>query len=94
MATATAETNDREQLLQKLANLLGAATPAAETKSRRLLTVEEACEELGVGKSYLYRVMNEGKLAYVPLSDGRREFRRIRAEDLDSFIESRLIPAG
>lgn len=95
MATATAETNDREQLLQQLANLLGAVAPGAEPKSsKRLLTIDEVCEELGVKKSYVYSVMNEGKLAYVPLSDGRREFRRVRAEDLDAFIQSRLIPAG
>ncbi|WP_147109464.1 helix-turn-helix domain-containing protein [Nesterenkonia populi] len=58
-----------------------------------LLSVEQVCQLLGVKKTYVYSRMNNGELAYVPLSDGKREFRRVRPKDLDAFLESRLVPA-
>ncbi len=48
-----------------------------------LLTVEEVCEELGMGKSWVYRKIWSGEIPSIKL--GRRI--RVRREDLETYLE-------
>lgn len=48
-----------------------------------LLSLEEACRRLGIGRTTLYQQMKEGKLAYVKI--GRRRLVSVKA--IERFIE-------
>ena len=54
------------------------------TGSRLLLTVEEAADCLGVGRTYMFRLLSEGLVRSVRLG----KLRRIRPEDLESYVSS------
>ncbi|MBD3784934.1 MAG: helix-turn-helix domain-containing protein [Micrococcales bacterium] len=51
---------------------------------RRLLTVEEVADELGVSRRTVYSLM-QGRLGYVQLSP---QVRRVTRNQLDAFIEA------
>lgn len=60
------------------------------TTAQRLYTVAEAAKQLGTGTTYIYSRLDDGTLPYVDLNaGGKRSKRRIRASDLDAFIEER-----
>lgn len=60
------------------------ATPGAS----RLLSVEEACEQLGIRKRKIYELMGSGELASIKLPPGSKQSgRRIEQSEIDAFIE-------
>jgi len=50
---------------------------------KRLLTVKEACEYLGISKTTLYKLIKEGKLKPVKLG----KITRFEKEDIDRLIK-------
>lgn len=59
-------------------------TPAP---TRRLVSVDEACEQLGIAKTKLYELMRTGDLASVKLPPGTNMAgRRIEQAEIDDFI--------
>lgn len=54
----------------------------------RLYSVVKAAEILGTGDDYVYARIKDGSLRTVQLSSGKSK-RRIRADDLQAFIDSR-----
>lgn len=66
------------ELLSQLAGLMTepdrpvAATPPPTTRSRVLLTVEEAAEQLGIGKTTTYALVRSGELESVLIGRLRR----------------------
>jgi len=55
-----------------------------ESRSRRLVPIEEAAHILGVGRSTIYILVGEGKLSRVHI--GRRSL--IDAASLERYVES------
>ena len=54
----------------------------------RLVTVNEACEQLGVERDKLYELMASGELAYVKLPPGTKQAgRRIEQSEIHAFID-------
>ncbi|MGO2750293.1 MAG: helix-turn-helix domain-containing protein [Pseudoclavibacter sp.] len=64
----------------------------AAREAVRLYSVPDAAEHLGVSDSYVYKRIAAGDIRVVELGDAGRSKRRIRQDDLDSFIESRTHP--
>ena len=60
---------------------------ASKKNVRRLLTYEEAADYLSVGRTKIYDLVGRGELPAVKI--GRCT--RLRPEDLEEFIEARLI---
>lgn len=56
---------------------------------RLLYSVQESADLLGVGKDYMYERINSGEIPTVQLGTDNRAKRRIAAEDLQAFIDSR-----
>ena len=54
-----------------------------ETQPRLLLRIEEAAEQLGIGRSLMYRLVLAGEVQSVPV--GR--LRRIPSEALTEYVE-------
>lgn len=52
-------------------------------------SISEAVKESGLGRSFLYNLMGEGKLPYIKI--GKR--RLILAEDLRQFLENARVMA-
>lgn len=52
----------------------------------RLLTLEEVQQRLAVSRTTVYRLIRAGDLPTVKIRDSRR----VREQDLDSFIEGHL----
>lgn len=71
----------------------------------RLLTLAEAQEVLGIGKTKMYELINGREIETVDVSSGEpkaarpvgkpgpRASRRIRQSDLDAYIERNRVPA-
>jgi excisionase family DNA binding protein len=55
-------------------------------QTKRLLSVEELAQELGVGRTTAYALLWSGTIPSMKL--GR--LRRVRREDLDRFISQRM----
>jgi len=90
MTTPTRATKITE-LLSQLAGLMAepdppTATPQPPTRSRVLLTVEEAAEQLGIGKTTTYAFVRSGELESVLI--GR--LRRIHIDAVATFA-ARLV---
>jgi excisionase family DNA binding protein len=75
----TARTNEVAALLAQLAHLLAAEQPSEPTgppspamPERVLLTVEEAAERLGIGKTKTYSLVMAGEIASVQIGRLRR----------------------
>lgn len=64
--------------------------PPIELENRLLLTVEEACDQLGVGKSHLYEYIQRGELRTVKLG----KLRRVPVEALREFVRWLELRAG
>lgn len=63
-----------------------ATTTATATKVRILLTIPEAAEALGVGRSVVYELLLEGGLPSVKIGRSRR----VPVAALQEFVASRL----
>jgi excisionase family DNA binding protein len=59
--------------------------------STELLSIEQVCEELGMGKSWVYHRIKSGEIPSVKL--GRNI--KVKREDLDQYLENqRYQPSG
>ena len=54
----------------------------------RLFSISEAAGLLGVGKTFMYSLVNSGTIRVIELGTGRMK-QRIRADDLQRFIDER-----
>lgn len=54
-------------------------------ENKILLSVDEACKAIGIGRTMIYGLFHEGALK--PIKIGRRTF--IHRNDLNEFIEQR-----
>ena len=54
-----------------------------------LLSIPQLCQELGMGKSWIYRHLRSGEIPSVRL--GRSI--KVRRHDLDEYLENHLYPA-
>ena len=55
-----------------------------ERKGLELLSIPEVCQELGMGKSWVYRRIQSGEIPSVKL--GRNI--KVRREDLEGYLEA------
>lgn len=67
----------------------GPAEPAAAPAPRRMLTVEQAAETLGIGRTTMYELVRIGWVQSVRI--GR--LRRIPADALDAYTDHQLNPS-
>ena len=67
-----------------------AATNAATSRHRLLLSITEAAESLGISRAHFYEFLNSKMVPTVRL--GRR--RMVRVEDLEAFVASLGTPLG
>jgi excisionase family DNA binding protein len=58
-------------------------TMSSASEALKLYSVEELCEVLGVGKSWLYKRLRNGEIPSVRVG----HFFRVRQEDLDGYLE-------
>ena len=58
-----------------------------------LYTIADAAEALGVKPNYFYERIRDGRIATVNLGSEERPKLRIRADDLQAFIQERTTPA-
>lgn len=71
------------------------ATPPAERGNAadqgcvRLYSVKDAADMLGVSRYYVYDHINDGQIRAVNLGEGSRDKLRVRADDLQAFIDAR-----
>ena len=65
---------------------------AAEVKKEKMLKINQVTERLNCSKSYIYKMMNEGKLEYITL--GEKNGKRVPESDLERFIEDQKAAAG
>ena len=75
------------------------------TRTRALLTLTEAQELLGIGKTKMYELINDGEIKTVDVSSGQpkaarpvgergpRASRRIEWAELERYIERNRVPA-
>lgn len=54
-----------------------------------LLTIRDAAAALGIGKTYMYDLVDAGEIPYVQLGTPKRSMRRISIKDLEAYIETR-----
>lgn len=55
-----------------------------------LLTIKDVSRELSLTTRSVYKLTKEGKIPVVRLGDGENSPIRIRREDLDAWVESRV----
>lgn len=92
--TTADHTDEIAATLAKLAALLAerdddAAKPAEAARvlpARTLLTVEEAAEQLGIGRTSMYRLVSSGEIESVRI--GR--LRRVPKDAISAYITARL----
>src|ERR687886_2296786 len=56
--------------------------PSEEEDGQQLLTVQQVCQELGVGRSWVYQRVNSGQIPSVQLGGNLR----VKREDLQEYI--------
>lgn len=61
-----------------------------ESQRPRYLTVAEVAQDMRVSTMTVYRLIKSGELAAVRVGKSYR----IRAEDLDTFLDSRYVETG
>lgn len=54
----------------------------------RLYPVAKAAEVLGIGRTFMYELIKSGQIRVVELGSTRAK-QRVRADDLQAFIDSR-----
>lgn len=90
------------ELAAKVAELLA---PLLAGQRHRLLTIAEASEQLGIGKTRLYELIHAGEIATIELptssgapgrryvgDTGAKASRRIEQTEVDAFIERHRQP--
>ena len=65
------------------------ARPAPAAQAVRLYTVVEAGKVLGVSRGFVYKMINDGEIRTVELGTNCKSKMRVRADDLQSFIDAR-----
>jgi excisionase family DNA binding protein len=60
---------------------------AAQICADGFLTPDEACEQMRIGRSLLYKLMRDGALPYCQVTE---DIRRIPAAAINEFMASRL----
>ena len=58
--------------------------PASGLGTRLLLTVEEAADCLGVGRTYMFQLISRGAVPSVRVG----KLRRVKPEDLENYVAS------
>jgi excisionase family DNA binding protein len=58
--------------------------PPREVGARLLLTVEEAADCLGVGRTYMFQLIGQGAVPSVRVG----KLRRVKPEDLEAYVAS------
>jgi predicted DNA-binding transcriptional regulator AlpA len=92
------------ELAAKVAGLLAPMLPG---QRQRLITVAQAAEQLGIGKTRLYELIHAGEIATIELPSpsgapgrqyvgetGAKASRRIEQAEVDAFIERHRQPRG
>ncbi|GAA4387510.1 helix-turn-helix domain-containing protein [Tsukamurella soli] len=74
---------DLAEALAQLVRAAAQAAPAAAPAPRRLLTVEQAADQLAVSRSHVYAMLKDGRLRGVKLGRARR----IAQAEIDELIE-------
>jgi excisionase family DNA binding protein len=59
----------------------------------RLYPVAKAAEVLGIGRTFMYSLINSGQIRVVELGTSKAK-QRVRADDLQAFIDSRTYGAN
>lgn len=54
-----------------------------------LLNFRDAATTLGVGKDYIYALVDNGELPYVQLGTPKRSMRKISVKALETYIEEK-----
>jgi excisionase family DNA binding protein len=74
-------------------SITGEATLRPQEEGQRggvqLLSIAQLCQELGMGKTWVYRRLRSGEIPSVRL--GRSV--KVRRQDLDEYLEKHLYPA-
>jgi excisionase family DNA binding protein len=60
-----------------------------EYRGEQLLSIAQLCQELGMGKSWVYRRLRSGEIPSVSL--GRSI--KVRRQDLEEYLQKHLYPA-
>lgn len=70
----------------------GGGTQRPESGTRfELLTIEDVCQELGIGKSWVYKRLKSAKIPSVKLSHNIK----VKREDLERYLENNCYrPSG
>src|SRR5829696_5730336 len=80
-------------LLEFEQSILGEATLSSQQDEQRagvqLLSIPQLCQELGMGKSWIYRRLRSGEIPSVRL--GRTI--KVRRDELEQYLESHHYPA-
>jgi excisionase family DNA binding protein len=61
-----------------------------EKRDLELLSIAQVCQQLGMGKSWVYRRLRSGEIPTMRL--GRSI--KVRREDLEEYLQSRRFPAA
>jgi len=54
-----------------------------------LMSFQDAALVMGVGKDYIYKMVDAGEIAYIQLGTEKKSRRRITREALEDFIRTR-----
>src|ERR671933_530281 len=61
----------------------------SEEDGQQLLTIQQVCQELGVGRSWVYQRINSGQIPSVQLGGNLR----VEREDLEEYIQKHRRPS-
>ena len=62
---------------------------ADTTEQPKFYTVEEVAERLGISRALAYRMVAEGKIPSVKLTDSKRPLRRIPVDAFEAWLTKR-----
>ncbi len=62
----------------------GAGTQRSSETAFQLLSIPEVCQELGMGKSWVYRRLKSGEIPSIKLGHNIK----VKREDLEQYLES------
>jgi excisionase family DNA binding protein len=69
---------------QALGGGAGAGTQRSGATAFHLLSIAEVCQELGMGKSWVYRRLKSGEIPSIKLGHNIK----VKREDLEQYLES------
>ena len=84
------------ELLANLERFFGMLESARKSPDREWMTVEEVARELKISKSVVYRIIRNGELAAVDITDAdghiaQKGHYRIRRASLDRYLDSKQV---